>query len=119
MIFLAFQFGCAVINSRGGPYDTKRFTSVRPSCIHSPTCRKLNFARVGIEYTDGHLYTCVQGSPVGIPTQNTLELDVLQQGRPAVCVIAQQYSSTAFASLRPHSRKVVLGTRLKKYVLGF
>jgi len=61
----------------------------------------------------------LQGIPVGIQTQNALELDVLQQGRPALCVISQQYSSTAFVSLRLHSRKEVLGTRLKSICFGF
>jgi hypothetical protein len=59
----------------------------------------------------------MQGSPVGIQTQNAPELDVLQQGRPAVCVIIQQYCSTAFASLRLHSRKEVPGTRLKNILV--
>jgi hypothetical protein len=47
----------------------------------------------------------VQGSlhPIHIP--NTLELNRPQHERPAACVIAQQYSSATFVSLRTHSRK--------------
>jgi hypothetical protein len=36
-----------------------------------------------------------------------------QYDRPAACVIAQQYYSAAFASLRFHSRKEKLGARFK------
>jgi len=38
------------------------------------------------------------------PNSNTLEPDRTQRGRPAVSVIAQQYSSAAYISLRFHSR---------------
>jgi hypothetical protein len=54
-----------------------------------------------------------------LPRIKTLERDVLQQGRPAVGVISQQYSFTAFASLRLNSRKEVFGTRLRNICYGF
>jgi len=38
------------------------------------------------------------------PNPSTLEPDRPQLDRPAACVIAQQYSSTAFFSLRFNSR---------------
>lgn len=39
------------------------------------------------------------------PNSNTPESDRSQQDRPTACVIAQQYSSTSFESLRSHSLK--------------
>jgi hypothetical protein len=40
------------------------------------------------------------------------EIDRPQQDRPNACVIAQQYSSAAFVSLRFQSRKEKYGARL-------
>jgi len=37
----------------------------------------------------------------------------METDRPAVCVIAQQYSSVTLVPLRSHSRKEKLGARLK------
>jgi hypothetical protein len=39
------------------------------------------------------------------PNSNTAEPDRPQQNRPAVCVIAQRYSSTIFVPLAIQSRK--------------
>jgi len=39
------------------------------------------------------------------PNSNTAESDWPQYGRPAACVIAQQYSSATFVILRFHYRK--------------
>jgi hypothetical protein len=43
-----------------------------------------------------------------------MEPDRLQRGRPATCVIAQQYSSAIFVSFAFHSRKEKVGAPLKK-----
>ena len=56
-----------------------------------------------------------QGILVDTKTPNTPETDWSQHGRPAPCVIAQQYSSTTFVSLRYHSGKEKFTTRLKKF----
>jgi hypothetical protein len=40
---------------------------------------------------------------------NTLEFDRSLLDRPAACVVAQQYSSAAFFSLRIHFRKETFG----------
>jgi hypothetical protein len=48
---------------------------------------------------------------------STLELQWAQHDRPAACVIAQQYSSVTFVSLRFYSRKEKLGAPLKTVLL--
>jgi hypothetical protein len=62
---------------------------------------KSHFAQVGTEYTHGQLYVYIQGSPVEIQTPAHWKLS----GRLAACVIAQQYSSSVFVSLRSHSER--------------
>jgi hypothetical protein len=58
----------------------------------------------------------LQGSPGEIQTLNTPEPDRPQHDRPKACVIAQQYSSAIFISLRfPFQRKNKFGSSLKKY----
>jgi hypothetical protein len=51
----------------------------------------------------------VQGSP---GESSTLDPDRPQHDRPVTCVIAQQYSSAIFVSLRFQSRKTILGDTL-------
>jgi hypothetical protein len=46
----------------------------------------------------------VQGSPVEIQTSTHWSLIGRSMTAPHACVIAQQYSSTTFVSLRFHSR---------------
>jgi hypothetical protein len=46
-------------------------------------------------------------------THNTLDFDRSQDYRPAACVIAQQYSSATFFSLRIHSHNENFGALLK------
>jgi hypothetical protein len=57
-------------------------------------------------------YTYTQGSPVEIQTPT-------QRDHPAVCVIAQQYSSSTFVSLRFHSRKEMFGALFQNRYLVF
>ena len=45
-----------------------------------------------------------------------MELDRPQHDRPAACVIAQQYSSATFYSLRFHSHKENFGIRCKNVI---
>jgi hypothetical protein len=47
------------------------------------------------------------------PISNTLENDRPQHDGIAACVIAQQYSSVTFVSLRFHSRKEKFGVSVK------
>jgi len=47
------------------------------------------------------------------PISNTVDNDRTQHDRTATCIIAQQYSSVTFASLRFHSRKEKFGVRVK------
>jgi hypothetical protein len=53
------------------------------------------------------------------PTSSTLEPDRLYHDRPTVCVIAQQYSSITFISLRLHSRKEKYGAVYKNVITLF
>jgi hypothetical protein len=53
------------------------------------------------------------------PRSKTLEPDRLQHDRPAACVIAQQYSSATFVSLRFHSRREKFGKIRKCYYINF
>jgi len=62
------------------------------------------------------LYMYIQGSPVEIQTRNTLALDRPQYDRSTACVIAQQYSSTTFVSLRFRFRKEKFGARLRTII---
>jgi hypothetical protein len=47
-----------------------------------------------------------------------LELDRPQNDRPAACVIAQQYSSAMFFSLRFRSRREKFDVRIKKVIFS-
>jgi hypothetical protein len=51
----------------------------------------------------------VKGSSVAIQTLVHVGPDRLQYDRPTACVIAQQYFSTTFMSLRFHWRVELLG----------
>jgi hypothetical protein len=53
------------------------------------------------------------------PNSNTLEPDWPQHHRPVVCVIAQQYSSATFFSLRFTSRKKICGASFKNIISRF
>jgi hypothetical protein len=59
----------------------------------------------------------IQGSPVEIQTPNTLALDRPQYDHSAACVIAQQYSSTSFVSLRFRSRREKFSARLRNIII--
>jgi hypothetical protein len=50
---------------------------------------------------------------------NTLESDRSRHDCPIACVIAQQYSSATFVSLRIHSRKEKFGARFKIVTILF
>jgi hypothetical protein len=54
----------------------------------------------------------------GNTISTTLERDRPQRDRPVVWVIAQQYSSAAFVSLRLHSLKKKLGARFKNVTVS-
>jgi hypothetical protein len=56
----------------------------------------------------------LQGSPTEIQIPTILVPDRAQHDRPAVYVIAQQYSSATFVSLRFHSRLQKFGALLIK-----
>jgi hypothetical protein len=53
------------------------------------------------------------------PTSETLEPDGPQHDCPSTCVIAQQYSSLTFVSLRLISHKEHFGVRLKMLLFHF
>jgi hypothetical protein len=53
------------------------------------------------------------------PNSSTLEPYQLQLGRTSACVIAQQYSSSTFVSLRFHFRKEILARILKMLLFYF
>jgi hypothetical protein len=48
-----------------------------------------------------------------------MEPDRQQHDCPAICVIAHQYSSATFLSLRFHSRKENVGMLLNKLIISF
>ena len=73
---------------------------------------KSNLVQTGIEYTYSQMY--VYMSPVEIPT---LEPDLSQSDSPAAFVIAQQYSSATFVSLRYYSRQEKIQCFSKNVVL--
>jgi hypothetical protein len=58
-------------------------------------------------------YTYVQGNSVEIETPTQWNFIAPQHYRPAVCVIAQHYSSATLVSLRLDSRNEKFGTRIK------
>jgi hypothetical protein len=64
-------------------------------------------------YSYGHLYIYKKGCQVKILNSNTLEPDWPQHELPVARVIAQQYSSTIFVVVCPHSRKGKFGDHLK------
>jgi hypothetical protein len=64
------------------------------------------------------MYVCVRESKLKFQLI-TLEPDRLQRDRPATCVIAQQYFSAIFFSLRCHSRKEEFGTPFKASLFSF
>ena len=90
------------MNYRHSPsYDVVTFRKVR---------YKLNLAQVGTAvYMWSTIYVCTRKSSWN-PDSNTLEPEWLQHDRPATRVIAQQYSSATFVSLRFPSHKVQFGT---------
>jgi hypothetical protein len=55
----------------------------------------------------------IQWSPFEIKTPTPRKTDQPQHDYPIACVIAQQYSSAIFISLRSHSRTEKFGVRLK------
>jgi hypothetical protein len=61
-------------------------------------------------------YTCTQGTPTEIQTPAHGELDRPQNDRPVVRVIAQQYSSATFFSLRFHPKKEKHCARFKNVI---
>jgi len=58
------------------------------------------------------MYTYIAESSLN-PNPTTLAPDRPQNDRPAACVIAQQYSSAKFVSLRLHSHMEKFGARFK------
>jgi hypothetical protein len=55
-----------------------------------------------------------------VPTYtNTLKPDRLHHDRHAACVIAQQYYSATFVSLRFHSREEKFGALSKSYLIFY
>jgi hypothetical protein len=58
-------------------------------------------------------YTYTQGSPVEIKNPHTLKPDLPQHDHTAVCVIAQQYSSTTYIPLPFYSHKESFGAPSK------
>jgi len=81
--------------------------------------RKSNFAQVGTEYTFCELGCVYARRPSRKQNCNTLELNRPQRDRPTTCVIAQQYSSATFVSLRFHSCKDKFDTRFKNVIIFF
>jgi len=59
------------------------------------------------------MYLCTSQSSRN-PNYSTLEPHRPQYNRPVACVIAQQYSSATFISVRFHYRKEKFVTRFKK-----
>ena len=53
------------------------------------------------------------------PNSNTLEPDRPRYDQPAACVIAQQYSSASFFSLRFQTRKESFGERFKSFISSY
>jgi hypothetical protein len=93
--------------------------------IHSPTYAVVTFRKFRRESENAYLgteYTCSQLCMYDVYTRewswnansNTPEPDRPQHDRPATCVIAQQYSSTTFVSLRFYSRKKKIRPRFQK-----
>ena len=62
----------------------------------------------GYSYNQSYLYVHT-GAAIWNPNSNKLEPDRLQHDGPAVCVIAQQYSSATFVSLIFHFHKKKFG----------
>ena len=60
----------------------------------------MNFSQVETRCTYGQIHKLTQWNAVKTPNTNTLESDRPQYYRPCACVIAQQYSSANFVSLR-------------------
>jgi hypothetical protein len=65
---------------------------------------KSNFPHVGIKYVYDQIFVYTRKFSSN-PNCSTLEPDRPQHGRPAACVIAQQYSSATSISLRFHFGK--------------
>jgi hypothetical protein len=66
--------------------------------------------QIRVEYTCGYVYAFIQRDP------STLEPDRPQHDRPAASVIAQQYSSATFVSLRSHSWKEMFGVHFRNFI---
>jgi hypothetical protein len=62
---------------------------------------------------DNYMCMCICKGVSQNPNSNTAELDWPQHDHPALNVIAQQYSSATFVSLRFHSRKTKFGALFK------
>jgi hypothetical protein len=68
----------------------------------------------GNEYMYSQRYVYIKVSPDEIQTPaNRFKHHPPQHDRPAACVIAQQYSSATFVSLRSHPRREKFGSFLK------
>jgi len=75
-----------------------------------------NFVQVGIKcaYRQLHIGLCNKGMTLKYKSQHS-GLWLAARWPPDACVIAQQYSSDTFFSLRCHSRTEICGA-LKKYI---
>ena len=80
--------------------------------------RKLDFAQVGIQNTSGQVYIYIKGRPVGTRNQTQSNLIDLSMTVPPI-VIAQQYYSTTYVSLRFHLRKGNFDARFNSASFSF
>jgi hypothetical protein len=60
----------------------------------------------------------IQSSPVEVQSQARLEPDRPHYGRLAACIVAQQYSSATFVSLRFCHRKEEFDSHMKIFFLN-
>jgi hypothetical protein len=67
-------------------------------------------------YGQRYVYLKVSSDEIQTPA-NRFKHHRPQYDRPVTCVIAQQYSSAIFVSLRSHLRREKFGSFLKNYII--